>query len=1209
MSRDLAIVGMVCKTPGAESIEQFWKMVCEGTEGLRELTEDERNASQLKGAGHVVYAGGFIDGVSQFDPEFFGFTSRDAVFMDPQHRLFLQACWEALEISGNAGDKQRSVGVFASASHPAYLTHVLLKEELETLPAQALLLGNASDCLATRVSYSLNLTGPSMTIQCGCSSSLVAVHQARLALLAKQCDVALVGGVSLAIPQQEGYLHVEGGFASPDGHCRPFSNDAAGTVFSSGYGVIVLKRMDDAITDGDCIYAAIKGSAINNDGADKASFTSPSVQGQANVIAKALRVSETTPDSVQYIEAHGTGTPIGDPVEITALKQIFVSNNAVMLGSVKANIGHLDVAAGIIGLIKTSLMLHYKTMPPQIHFNEWNAHIDAIGAHPFQINTEQEAWVVKQGGMRRAGVSGFGFGGTNAHVVLEERTLYESGIPECSSVGTLIVLSAKTVQRLLDWAHCLETFLENVSSLSLASLAYTLQVGRRQWSFRCCFHAISIEDVIDKLKHLSTNNVVACQSSLELGDLDASNLSLIEKHWLDGAIIDWQKLYQQKMTKCQLPAAPLQTASYWYASPSSPVKTIHAIEKRHDQYDQWLYRDSWREQLVAQVTIDPSASILIVGPLLDVSLQRFVQYCKSMDVRYCLLEPSTQYARIDNSHYQYDIKDASGFTRLESQWERDGFKPRFMVQWLQSLESLTMLPQMIDQLLQPIKQSTFIRSITTWMFVVSGMSDLFWRNHDAHLAILIAFSRGIRQELPHLLTKLIDIDPCASTHQQQQQIVSTLGNKALQDYVVWRDNRCWHKNYQNASTSIDEVSPHYFKKNGIYLITGGLGNVASVHVDYLASDHQATLVLVGKTAIPSEELWPQLITDPDTACGLKKKLQQLQVFQQRGYTIVPYAADVTSITEFRTVCQSVHSNVGQIDGIVHIAGVGSDMHYKVLNELTAEHCWQLIQPKLCGVQVVNSMMQEFNIPDCLVISSISSVLAGIGLAAYAGVHNLLDAYVKKHHPTWRLMNWDAWNFHLQATVDSEYGALGAGMDKLAITPAEGLEVLRAAFRRSDWQQVYISTVDLDSRMKQWVNRDEAPKPKQSTKRFARPALRSEYVKSSTVLEHQLIELWESLIGIEPIGIQDNFFELGGDSLLALELISQIKTTFEYACSVMDLFAAATIEKLAEKIKPDGTTSQNTRLTMARNRAAKARSALICTSDITACKKPHAVMSE
>ena len=1167
MNRDLAIVSMVCKAPGAENIEQLWSMLLQGKEGLRSLTEEERRHCDSDPKNKTVYAGGFIEGIEQFDPELFGYTTRDALFMDPQHRLFLQACAEALEISGHAGNDNRSVGVFACAGHNAYLTEVILKNGLQKQQHFAALLGNSPDCLATRVSYSLNLTGPSLSIQCGCSSSLVAVHQARLALLARQCDAALVGGISLVIPTHQGYTPMEGGFASPDGHCRPFSKDAAGPVFSSGYGVVVLKRLADAVQDGDLIYAVIKGSAINNDGSDKAAFTAPSVNGQAHVIAKALRVAEIDPSGIQYIETHGTATAIGDPIELAALERVFSSGNGCLIGSIKANIGHLDVAAGIIGLIKVSLMLHHNTLTPQLYFNGWNPAIAPQQQSLFHINSVAKVWPENQGNARRAGVSAFGFGGTNAHIVMEEAPCQVTMAREEDIFPLLIVLSARSEQRLMDWIQRIAFFVEQSPHLSLSSLVYTLQTGRQQEPYRYCQIVHSRDALLLRLKSVTTEDIVQCLESIDAVPMgDDVGLEALQRQWLRGAYIDWRSIYSNRLpAKCLLPATPLQSRAYWFHENTLDVPQV--AEKRYGAYEQWLYQTAWHEIPLPSVDhLSFAQPILIIGDLKNVSLQSFLSLCRAKEIAHEVLEP----------YFKTEIPAHA--------------VPATVLYWVDLPKSVEALPEVIEQTLKWVIGCEWINSVSVYAFVVSGMSALFYRDSHPQLSAFIALSRGIRQEIPHVTTKLIDLDPVSSAQAHCQQLKQSLLSPTLHDYAIWRDGKCWQMRYQN---SVFEAAPNlvtpYFKTNGIYLITGGFGNVASVHIDYLATDYQATLVLLSRTQLPLEDEWNSLLEDAGTELVLKKRLRQLRDWRSKRFAIVPFTADVTSEADFRRVCQIVQAQYGKIDGIIHIAGVGSDQHYKVLPELTAQHCEQLFLPKLQGMQVVASMMNEFKIPDCLIISSISSALAGMGLAAYACVHNLLDAYVTKYHPTWKIMNWDAWNFHLKTAEDALTATphIGSSMDKFAITYEEGLALLRTAFRQASWQQLYISSIDLPSRVRQWVCRENKSKQPVNLQRFPRPILRSEYIKPSTEVEQQLVALWESLIGVEPIGIHDNFFELGGDSLLALELMTLLQTSFNYTCAIMELFAAATIEKLAKRIRPS-LTKPNKRFANARARGAKQR---------------------
>ncbi|MDP9120250.1 MAG: polyketide synthase, partial [Acidobacteriota bacterium] len=421
---------MAGRFPGAPDLAQFWRNLCEGVESISRLTPEQLAAAGVDPAlaadPSYVPAAALLPGTDLFDASFFQYTPRDAELLDPQQRLFLECAWEALEDAGCDPERLAgTIGVYAGASLPSYLLFQLLPQAQEFLgPAGATqtVIGNDKDFLTTRVSYKLNLTGPSIDVQTACSTSLVAVALACQSLLNYQCDVALAGGVSVRIPQEQGYLYEENGILSPDGHCRPFDVAARGTVSGSGVGIVVLKRLEEALADGDTIRAVIRGTAINNDGAAKVGFTAPSVAGQAEVIALAQALAGVAPETIGYVEAHGTATSMGDPIEMRALHQAFAKASGprpfCAIGSVKSNIGHLDAAAGIAGLIKAVLALEHGAIPPSLHFTRLNPKIDTADS-PFFVNPVLRPW--KRGGRpRRAGVSCFGVGGTNAHVVLEE---------------------------------------------------------------------------------------------------------------------------------------------------------------------------------------------------------------------------------------------------------------------------------------------------------------------------------------------------------------------------------------------------------------------------------------------------------------------------------------------------------------------------------------------------------------------------------------------------------------------------------------------------------------------------------------------------------------------------------------------------------------------------------------------------------------------
>ena len=488
---EIAVVGLSGRFPGAQNLEEFWNRLCEGAELVtffsdEELSRHGADRTALEDPQYVK-AEAVLQDVELFDASFFGFTPREAETLDPQHRLFLEESWTALESAGyNSETYQGRVGVFAGESLNTYFLHNLYpnRKLLDSLGASQVVIANDRDYLTSQVSFRLNLKGPSLSVQTACSTSLVAVHLACQSLLNRECDMALAGGVSVSVPQGLGGHYQEGGIISPDGHCRAFDAKARGTVKGSGVGVVVLKRLTDALNDRDTIHAVIKGSAINNDGALKVGYTAPAVEGQASVIEEALALASIEPETIGYVEAHGTGTALGDPIEIAALTQAFRTGTHATgfcaIGSVKTNIGHLDAAAGVAGLIKTILALEHRQIPPSLHFEQPNPNIDFINS-PFFVNTELRSWDTTEP-PRRAGVSSFGIGGTNAHVVLEEAPA--SATSSSSSSHHLLLLSARTQPALAQATTNLAMHLKGCRSPGLADVAYTLSAGRRQFEHR-----------------------------------------------------------------------------------------------------------------------------------------------------------------------------------------------------------------------------------------------------------------------------------------------------------------------------------------------------------------------------------------------------------------------------------------------------------------------------------------------------------------------------------------------------------------------------------------------------------------------------------------------------------------------------------------------------------------------------------------------------
>ncbi len=513
---DIAIIGMSCRWPGANNSEAFWQRLIDGVEMVSFFSDEELLmagvAPSVLENPNYVKAGTVLDGVEQFDAAFFGVSAREAEILDPQHRWFLMEAVHALETAGYYSDREKAlIGVYAGADANTYLPNNLYgnRDFWNAADKLQVLIGNEKDYLSTRVSYKLNLKGPSVGVQTACSTSLVAVHLACQGLLMGDCDIALAGGVTIHLPQHTGYWYQEGSIFSPDGHCRTFDAKARGTVDGKGLGIVVLKRLADALADGDYIHAVVKGSAINNDGsADKVGYTAPSVRGQSTVITEALAMANVSAETITYVETHGTGTRLGDPIEMAALTQAFRAQTPktgfCAVGSVKTNMGHAQAAAGVASLIKTVLALEHRLLPPSLHFEQPNPEIDFANS-PFVVNTTLSEWNPKQL-PRRAGVSSFGMGGTNAHVILEEAPVREPSGP--ASPWQLLMLSAKTASALEQMTANLAAHLEQHPELNLADVAYTLCRGRPAFSHRRIVVGHHLESAITAIRQLSPTAVV-----------------------------------------------------------------------------------------------------------------------------------------------------------------------------------------------------------------------------------------------------------------------------------------------------------------------------------------------------------------------------------------------------------------------------------------------------------------------------------------------------------------------------------------------------------------------------------------------------------------------------------------------------------------------------------------------------------------------------
>lgn len=1043
-SNDIAIIGLSARIPGAKNIDEFWKNLCGGVESITTLSDqdiiEEGIDPEILKKSNYVKAWGVLDDVDKFDAKFFGYNPREAKILDPQQRIFLEEAWKALENSGY--DPQRLnglVGTFASVGMNTYIRNL----DSESGPMNMannyqIMINNDKDFLATRVSYKLNLEGPAVTVQTACSSSLVAVHLACQSLINGECDMALAGGVSVRLPQKTGYLYQEGMILSEDGHCRAFDHRAGGTVGGNGAGVVVLKRLVDAVADGDFISAVIKGSAINNDGSMKIGYTAPRVEGQARVIEEAHRKAGVNPEDISYIEAHGTGTPLGDPIEIEALKQVFCQKTDKKLfcaiGSVKTNIGHLDAAAGVTGLIKTVLALRNKALPPSLNFTEPNPKIDFDNS-PFYVNTKLKKWSKVP---LRAGVSSFGIGGTNAHVVLEEAPLLEYSSKNNSK--HLMVFSAKTREVLDSMTSNFLSFLKANENIDIGNAAFTLQVGRREFEYRRFFICSSREDAIKVLENKdvmpqrvfdSGYTLLNTTETFDEKGLKEYSLEKLGYFWLEGAKIDWYKLYEgEKRQRIPLPVYPFEPQLYW--AEASFKKNDHIVEDKtakKNGIEEWFYAPVWK-QSAQNIPTEPE---LAEGKNL---------------VCLVLMRDNT----FENMYA--DGLERSGFDVVRAVWgngyHKKGikdytFNPLHREDYnllLKDISNMEKMPSRIINMLGITRDQESVSSqgrvshgkmlFYSMLYITQAIGRLGWNKevkikamtnnmqrimgepvYSYEKSLILGPCKVIPREYPNIKCTSIDFILPEDNNLMEQELLDQLLFETCVDasdaVVAYRGRGRFIQFFEKLRLNDENKSSLKIRNDGVYLITGGLGGIGLALAEQLAKKAPVKLVLVGRSQFPDMSNWDQWLLDHDKNDKTSLKIKQLKHITELGSKVLICQADINDINEIQRVSNLSRQQFGEINGVIHAAGNPGGGMIQLKKDEFAEN---VLAPKVTGTVALYDALKDLN-PDFFIFcSSLNAITGGFGQVDYSAANAFMDAFALSNDSRrgTRLIsiNWDRW---------------------------------------------------------------------------------------------------------------------------------------------------------------------------------------------------------
>ncbi|CAM2069495.1 SDR family NAD(P)-dependent oxidoreductase [Sulfidibacter corallicola] len=1192
----IAIVGMSCRLPGADDLHQYWRNLRAGVCSVRRLDRETlRGAgvaeSRIDAANYVpVWAG--IEEPGAFDAGFFGIPPSDAEMTDPQHRLFLECAWHALEDA--ALDPRRSegrIGVFAGAGFSTYLMRNLWQHPELTRDDGLfrMMIQNGPEFLATRTAFKLDLKGPAISVGTSCSTSLAAVHMACRSLLDYQCDAALAGGVRIMVPHHQGYLHHSGGVLSSDGKCRAFDAAANGTVPSSGAGVLVLKRLEDALADRDAIYAVIRGSALNNDGAAKAGFYAPSVAGQAEVIAEAHLLAGVDAADIDYVETHGTGTALGDPIEIQALTRAFSLAakplRGCTLGSVKTNVGHLDTASGAASLIKTALMLHHGDIPPSLHFATPNPRIDFETAK-LRVNRELDAWP-ERNRPRRAAVSAFGVGGTNVHLVLEEAPRPVS--LEGRRGPQVLLLSAPHRETLSHQAHQLADYLEQAPETPLADVAYTLAMGRRHFARR---HAIVVANTAEALARLRAPIPFSDRDShLREGNDHAEKdpwaiAESVARDWTAGGAPDAAAFSGRRL---HLPGYPFQRRTYWI-DPPPPAPVALAPQSGRARVDtppptkrrnvaDWFYLPSWRQAPMPPTSRRLDGDVVLFGdrhPLVAGLETSLVQ----RGARVHRVHRASEFGTTDAGGFHLDPCDREQVRELFDALDRRGCEPTWLIHAWPALDAPSdrafrfLLHLAAVVALRPRPRPMSLLTLGRGMLDQSGDDPV-----DPLAATMLGPLRVMPQESPHLRTRCVDLHPDRfDPNQLAERLAAELfdlaeGDPPLTLEIAYRGRTRWARCYQPWGTG--EATPtSLVRRGGVYLITGGLGELGLFVADHLARIYDARLILTSRhpEALPS------------------RRAEQLASLKTRCSALMVAQADCADRDQMGDLMSRVETTFGALNGVIHAAGITGHAAFRHAAEVTEDDIAPHWRAKVNGTQVLGELLAARQaatpLDFVMLFSSLSTVLGGMGFSVYAAANAYLDAYASQRNregaTPWISVAWDGWR--LEPTPKTGPEALLA----YAIDGSEGDKAFACTLQR-EVTHLVVSTANLDVRrsLSRGGDRPKSASPAGATAErheatstlaevkaapargsHPRPPLDNAYQAPSNEIEAAIAEVWQELFAIESVGIEDGFFDLGGDSVLAARIVFRVNERLGSACHVADLFEAPTVSALAEKILAD-----------------------------------------
>lgn len=1222
-SKDVAIIGIGIRFPGAENVEQFREIIEKGTdcidnfpEGRCSDTDAYLQYTGMRGE-EIKYAkGAYLKEIDKFDYKFFRLTPNEAKQMNPSQRLFLEVAWEAIEDSGYGGTRLSgsNTGVYVGyiGDLEGYKYRQMVSDIEKSFDPTAVA-GNLSSIIPSRISYILDLKGPSMLIDTACSSSLVAVHLACQAIRKGECRMAIAGGVRISFLPLDTAEKI--GMESSDGKTRTFDNSSDGTGMGEGVAAVLLKPLSKAVADGDSIYAVIKGSAVNQDGSS-AGITAPNVVSQEMVITNAWKDAGIDPESITYIEAHGTGTKLGDPIEIDGIQRAFRKftdkKQFCAIGSVKTNIGHLYEAAGIAALIKVALVIKHRQVPPSLHFNLPNKNIhfedSPVYVNDRLVNLSNSTFPL------RCGVSAFGFSGTNCHMVLEEAPKNETLKERPTRSTDIFVLSARNEEVIKRLISDYKKFFNTEPAADIGSICHTASTGRGHYNCRLAFVVGSMEElkqIIEKLdgnidvaengevyysRHrvLADNNVEGGEEKKEYvkrslnknaGDIIGEFIKtgrerkLLLKElcqmYVNGADIEWESLYEDsEYSKVRLPLYPLEKTRCWIEAPEAEGLRMETAEAYYGT--KWV--EEWSE-LSGKKTLN--GTILIIydekGICIELSKRLREEGREVIEVKI-----DGGFASITGDSYTVGICEED-YTKLASALKNRDIGTIIHAATLNNNEEINSMNELessqergayslfhlIKALSIKFKNNIKVIVISEYIYEVTGKEEVIKPEN----APLFGLGKAVNLESPNINIKCIDIDRQTS----MEMLLTEIRSSGSSYKTAYRNGKRYIEVFIEKEIEKAGRQEIEFKNDGAYVITGGMGGIGLEIAKYMSAKSNINLIFLNRSKTLERSEWKEA----EKTCGnrkLKNKIQSIQEIESKGSKVDCYSADVSNEGEMKQVFAELKGKYGRINGIIHCAGITGDGFLANKPEAVLK---EVLNPKVKGTWILDRLTAAEAMDFFIMFSSVATIMNTAGQGAYVAANSYMDAYgvyrSKKAKKTLAI-NWVAWK-ETGMAADS-----GVNLDGIfrALPTKTAVKALDEILSR-DINRVVIGQLNYENELL-YALKDNLPiklsgKIISAIERCKKQAasdikidvrLKGRNHEEYTETERKIAQIQKEVLGFEEINVNDNFFDIGGDSIILTKLHSRLSKEYPGKLTVADLFAYPSVAKLAGYIaKGDG----------------------------------------